>query len=165
MRIHVKPPDGRVLVTAPYMTPLSEIEMFVRQKEGWIRSTRATSMANEQAKGGAPTQEELDTWRARVKQYAPGIMDHWAGIMGVRPGKVTYRNMVSRWGSCNVKTGHITLNVQLGNHPPELLEYVIVHELCHLLEASHGPRFKALMTRYLPDWRKREKALHGGIRR
>ena len=97
--------------------------------------------------------------------FTPALIEKWAPIMGVSPGRIVYRNMVSRWGSCNVKTGRICINVQLAAHPPECLEYVVVHELCHLLEASHGPRFKALMDAFLPDWRSREAKLRGGIRR
>lgn len=112
----------------------------------------------------APTQAELAEWRAVVEAFTPALIEKWAPIIGVRPGKLAYRNMVSRWGSCNVKTGHICINVQLATHPPECLEYVVVHELCHLLEANHGPRFKALLDAYLPHWREAEAKLKGGIR-
>ena len=114
---------------------------------------------------GAPTQAELAEWRAVVEAFTPALIEKWAPIIGVRPGKLAYRNMVSRWGSCNVKTGRICINVQLAAHPPECLEYVVVHELCHLREANHGPRFKALLDRYLPHWRQAEAKLKGGIRR
>ena len=113
----------------------------------------------------APTQAELAEWRAVVEAFTPALIEKWAPIIGVRPGKLAYRNMVSRWGSCNVKTGRICINVQLATHPPECLEYVVVHELCHLLEANHGPRFKALLDAYLPHWREAEAKLKGGIRR
>ena len=114
---------------------------------------------------GAPTQAEIAEWRAVVKAFTPALVEKWAPIIGVRPGKLAYRNMVSRWGSCNVKTGRICINVQLAAFPPECLEYVVVHELCHLHEANHGPRFKALLNRYLPHWREAEAKLKGGIRR
>jgi predicted metal-dependent hydrolase len=73
--------------------------------------------------------------------------------------------MVSRWGSCNVKSGHITINIQLAAQPPDCLEYVVVHELCHLLEPSHNARFHALMTQFLPTWKQSERKLRGAIRR
>ncbi|MFR3273062.1 MAG: M48 family metallopeptidase [Slackia sp.] len=119
----------------------------------------------EKSRLGAPTPEEIAEWRAVVAAFVPALVERWAPVMGVKPGKLAYRNMVSRWGSCNVKTGRICINVQLAAHPPECLEYVVVHELCHLLEASHGPRFKSLMDTFLPDWRSREAKLRGDIRR
>ncbi|WP_270295883.1 M48 family metallopeptidase [Eggerthella sinensis] len=80
-------------------------------------------------------------------------------IMGVKAGKLAYRNMTSRWGSCQPATGRICINVRLALYPPECLEYVVVHELCHLLERGHGPRFKALMDAFMPDWRTRRAKL------
>lgn len=112
-----------------------------------------------------PTQEELAQWRAVVAAFVPLLIEKWAPIIGVSPGKLAYRNMVSRWGSCNVKTGRICINVQLAAQPPECLEYVVVHELCHLREANHGPRFHALLDAYLPHWRDAERKLRGAIRR
>lgn len=67
--------------------------------------------------------------------------------------------MQTRWGSVSVDTGSIRLNINLALYPEKCLEYVIVHELCHLLEPSHNHRFKELMTRYMPDWKERRNAL------
>lgn len=163
--IRVKPPDGHVEVSAPMRMGDAAIERFVREHAGWIESRRLAVVARAAEAPGAPTAEELAEWRAVVEAFVPALVEKWAPLMGVTPGKLAYRNMVSRWGSCNVKTGRICINVQLAAHPPECLEYVVVHELCHLLEASHGPRFKVLMDAFLPDWRAREAKLRGGIRR
>lgn len=115
---------------------------------------------------GPPTKDELAQWRAVVEAFAPALVERWAPAIGVRPGKLAFRNMVSRWGSCNVKTGRICINVQLAAFPPECLEYVVVHELCHLVEANHGPRFKALLDAHLPHWREAESILRRrGVRR
>ncbi len=74
--------------------------------------------------------------------------------------------MTTRWGTCNVKARRITLNLELARREPELLEYVVVHELAHLIEAGHNQRFYAVMDRALPDWRLLRKALNeGGIAR
>ena len=78
--------------------------------------------------------------------------------MTVKAGKIAYRNMTSRWGSCQPSTGRICINVRLALYPPECLEYVVVHELCHLLERGHGPRFHALMDTFMPDWKERLRA-------
>ncbi|MDO4442559.1 MAG: SprT family zinc-dependent metalloprotease [Slackia sp.] len=163
--IRVKPPDGRVEISAPMGMSDAAIARFVREHADWIGRHRRRAVARAVESPGAPTPEELAEWRAVVEAFTPALVEKWAPVMGVEPGKLAYRNMVSRWGSCNVKTGRICINVQLAAHPPECLEYVVVHELCHLLEASHGPRFKALMDAFLPDWRIREAKLRGGIRR
>lgn len=178
MYARVKPPDGRVVVTAPLHFTDDEIAWFVREKKDLILKHRAQLLERERTRAqegnlagrrgrskGAPTKAELAEWRAVVEAFTPALVEKWAPIIGVRPGKLAYRNMVSRWGSCNVKTGRICINVQLAAHPPECLEYVVVHELCHLREANHGPRFKALLDRYLPHWRQAEAKLKGGIRR
>ena len=178
MYARVKPPDGRVVVTAPLHFTDDEIAWFVREKKDLILKHRAQLLERERTRAqegnlagrrgrskGAPTKAELAEWRAVVEAFTPALVEKWAPIIGVRPGKLAYRNMVSRWGSCNVKTGRICINVQLAAHPPECLEYVVVHELCHLHEANHGPRFKALLNAQLPHWREAEAKLKGGIRR
>lgn len=73
--------------------------------------------------------------------------------MGVSASSWRIRRMTSRWGSCNVKTRTITINSALAQFPPECLEEVVTHELCHLFERGHGERFYTLMDRYLPTWR------------
>ena len=89
----------------------------------------------------------------------PPLVAAWEPIMGVKAGRLAYRNMTSRWGSCQPATGRICINVRLALYPPECLEYVVVHELCHLRERGHGQRFKDLMDTYMPDWRERRAKL------
>ena len=69
--------------------------------------------------------------------------------------------MKSRWGTCDTRTNKITLNVRLAEHPVECLEYVILHELCHTVVPNHGPEFKALETKFMPDWKQVRDLLNG----
>lgn len=87
------------------------------------------------------------------------LLQAWAKKMGVRPAGLKVHRMKTRWGSCNVRTGSINLNTLLACWPQECLEYIVVHELAHLHEANHSPRFHAIVERYLPEWRERKKML------
>lgn len=160
----------RVCVSAPLCYSDIRIRRFVEERVPWVRQQAEKIQAGEHRRGsqgavGVPTQEELAQWRAIAEAFVPALVEKWSPILGVKPGKLAYRNMVSRWGSCNVKTGRICINVQLAAQPPECLEYVVVHELCHLIEANHGPRFHALLDACLPYWREAEQKLRGAIRR
>lgn len=95
----------------------------------------------------------LEAWyRAQVRAAAEPLLRKWQAIMGVQAGKLLVQRMKTKWGSCNPQTGLIRLNTDLAKKPPEHLEYVIVHELAHLIEASHGERFVAAMDMFLPKW-------------
>ncbi|MEG2468681.1 MAG: SprT family zinc-dependent metalloprotease [Comamonas sp.] len=98
-------------------------------------------------------QELLEAWyRQQVRQEAQALVRKWQAIMGVQAGKLLVQRMKTKWGSCNPKTGLIRLNTDLAKKPPEHLEYVVVHELAHLIEASHSERFVAAMDMFLPKW-------------
>ncbi|HXK76415.1 MAG TPA: SprT family zinc-dependent metalloprotease [Bacteroidaceae bacterium] len=83
------------------------------------------------------------------------MLQKWSNIIGVQVHKITYKHMKTRWGSCS-SCGHISLNVSLCKLPLELIEHVIVHELCHLVEANHSKRFYALMKKHLPNSEKED---------
>jgi predicted metal-dependent hydrolase len=104
----------------------------------------------------------VEAWyRDQVRSAVPSLLERWEPELGVKVGGVQVRRMKTRWGSCTPTRRTIRLNSELAARPPELLEYILVHELVHLLEPSHNGRFYALMDRYLPDWRERKAALEG----
>lgn len=84
----------------------------------------------------------------------------WEPVMGVHCTGFMIRNMKTRWGSCSIHSKKIRINLQLAAKPEECIEYVLVHELCHLLEPSHNERFYYFMDLYLPDWENRKKKLN-----
>ena len=151
--LRVKPPDGRIEVSAPLRVDTSFVRAFVREKRDWIRKQQERIAASPQGRAAAASPDEVAQWREVVQAFVPPLIAKWEPIMGVKAGKIAYRNMTSRWGSCQPSTGRICINVRLALYPPECLEYVVVHELCHLLERGHGPRFHALMDAFLPDWK------------
>jgi len=108
----------------------------------------------------AAVRAALDRWQRRtLRRAASPLLETWSGRMGVRHSFLGLRRMTTRWGSCVPANGRIWLNVELVTRRPALLEYVVVHELAHLVEASHGPAFQRLMDLHLPDWRARREEL------
>ena len=159
INMRVSKPDGQVAVSAPTWMDVASVESFIREKMPWIRRRQKAIAEAPSACGHKASPEELADWREKVSAATEELVSYWEPVMGVRAGVLAYRNMTSRWGSCNPKTGRVCINIQLANYPPVCLEYVVVHELCHLIERKHGPRFKELMTKYLPDWRQRRALL------
>ena len=104
----------------------------------------------------------LNEWlRERLKAEIEHFLPLWSDFTGLVPSAWAVRDMTSRWGSCNTKTRKINLNLQLAHYPLVCLEYVILHELCHIRVHGHGPDFKALLDRVMPDWKARKKLLNG----
>ena len=157
--IRIKPPNGRIEISAPLGTPESEIIRIVRMRRKWIDKARGRMENSPMAHAENAEPAEVKRWRAVVEACVPALVQAWEPILGVKAGKLAYRNMKSRWGSCQPSTGRICINVRLALYPPECLEYVVVHELCHLLVHGHGPEFHALMDRVMPDWRQRRAKL------
>ncbi|MDR3120541.1 MAG: M48 family metallopeptidase [Clostridiales bacterium] len=103
----------------------------------------------------------VDRWyRRELLAALPALIETWQEVIGVRANEVRVRNMRTRWGTCSIRPRRVWINIALAQAPPECLEYIVVHELAHLIEPSHNSRFKALMDRYLPDWRVRRKRLN-----
>lgn len=105
--------------------------------------------------------EVLDRWyRERLKLELAPLIAKWEPELGVKAAFWGVRRMKTRWGSCNPAARRLWFSLELAKKPPECLEYVVVHELAHLLERRHGARFKELMTLHLPEWRQIRKRLN-----
>lgn len=97
-------------------------------------------------------------YREELKKAIPPTLDKCVNIVGRKPASVTVRKM-KNWGNCK-QDGRITLNLNLAKKDPICLEYVTIHELCHLIEFNHGKKFKKLMDKFCPDWKKIKKILN-----
>lgn len=105
--------------------------------------------------------ELVDAWyRDQVKQALPALLAKWQPLMRVSASAVFVRRMKTRWGSCNTIAKSIRLNTDLARKPRDCLEYIVVHELLHLLEPTHNARFVALMDRFMPKWQQHRKVLN-----
>lgn len=159
MRMHVAAPDGHVEISAPSTLFEQEVRNFVHEKRAWIKREQEKLQHSPQMQAELASDAEKRYWKQVVAATAPVLVEHWAAVLGVVPGALTYRNMRSRWGSCQPSTGRICINTRLALYPPECLEYVVVHELCHLREAGHTPRFWALVETCLPNYKHAKKLL------
>ncbi len=100
-------------------------------------------------------------YREQIRTALPALLVTWEARISVKAGHVFVQKMKTRWGSCNPRSGNIRLNTDLAKKPPQCLEYIVVHELLHLLEPHHNERFTRLMDLHLPDWRQRRVVLNG----
>ncbi len=107
------------------------------------------------------TREKLlnELYRQELKKEIPSVLEKCVKIVGKRPSEVKVRNM-KNWGNCRYQDKRITLNLKLAKKDPICLEYVMIHELCHLIEFNHGKKFKKLMDEYCPNWKEIKKKLN-----
>lgn len=103
----------------------------------------------------------LDDWyRAELKQRIPDLIETWEPVVGIGVAEWGVKKMKTRWGSCNREARRIWLNLELAKKPPECLEYVVVHEMVHMLERLHNQQFKDLMDHFMPNWQSRRDELN-----
>ena len=106
----------------------------------------------------------LSKWyRKELKNQVPPLLKKWEKVMGVKANEWRVKYMKTKWGTCNSEAKRIWLNLELAKKPLRCLEYIIVHELAHLLERSHNERFVAYMDKFMPDWRARKEELNAFI--
>lgn len=98
--------------------------------------------------------------REQLKALIPPLLEKWQPVLGVQIAAWGVKKMKTKWGSCNVDARRVWINLELAKKPPQCLEYLVVHELVHLLERQHNERFTALMDRFLPNWRSSRNSLN-----
>lgn len=94
-----------------------------------------------------------DWYRERIKERIQEIVTEWELKIGVKVERIFVQRMKTKWGSCNAKAKSIRINLELAKKPPECLEYIVVHEMVHILEPTHNKRFMALMDNFMPNWK------------
>ena len=117
-----------------------------------------------QSNGDLTTEQKIKLldhlYRTELQAVLPELISQWEEKMQVQSSEWRLKKMKTRWGTCNTRAKRIWLNTELAKYPFLHLEYVLVHELVHLLERSHNHRFKAFMTEFIPDWAERKQALN-----
>ena len=157
LSIHIKT-DGGILVKAPLWMSRAEVEKVVESHRGWIEN----HLPKEPVSSPKLTAEEIRDLAQRAVEDIPQRVSHFAPLVGVSYGRITIRNQRSRWGSCSGK-GNLNFNCLLMLCPEDVIDYVVVHELCHRKEMNHSPAFWAEVERVLPDYKARKQWLkdHG----
>ena len=142
-----------VIVRAPKHVPAYIITDFVSQHEKWI------GKAIEKQKNRPPRPAvDCESLRKQAKAYLPGRVAFYSQIMGLTPTRITITGAKTRFGSCSPKNS-ISFSYYLMQYPPEAIDYVVVHELAHIRHHNHGKQFWALVEKYLPDYKERQKLL------
>lgn len=149
--------ECEVVVRAPYKTSLEYISNVVKSHEKWIVSK--ISLQRERL-AASPDLSEVDISRvkAEAREYFNALIHKYSKIMGLKCGRISITSAKKRFGSCNSK-GNICFSYRLMLYPEAAREYVVVHELAHLIELNHSPRFYAIVEKYMPDYRERKKLL------
>ena len=148
--------DFKPLVKAPLKMSTADIEKFVLKHEKWIE--KHTKNKIEHAEKFSVTKEEEAVLKAKALPYLTERTDYFAGLMGLKPAGIKITSAQKRFGSCSGKNS-ICYSWRLMQYPPEAIDYVVIHELSHIVYKNHGADFYKLIAKYLPDYKKHEKLL------
>lgn len=143
-------PQGEVLVRCPNRTSQKEIQHLLMRRKDWIAAH--LSKLSQEPRPVPLTPDEITALASCAKQTIPSRVAYFAEILGVSYGRISIRSQHTRWGSCS-SAGNLNFNCLLMLAPPEILDYVVVHELCHRKEMNHSPRFWVEVEKILPDYR------------
>ena len=162
MYLRVRKNDGRIEVSVPLSMKDKDIIAFVEGKKQWIEEATGRIAKRVQKENDAPVLAPFQEREIRyaLKKKLENLIGKWEPVMNVKAQGFTIKKMKTRWGSCNVKSHHLNFNLALARVPEECVEYVVVHELTHLLEPSHNERFWKLMELYLPGSKELRKQLN-----
>ena len=158
--------DGSVRVSAPLRMPEHDIRRFIRERSDWIEAKRQGKRKSPQPWDlyeGPEREEKKRECRTRLEEILPQVIRECEERVGVHAEEWRLRDMKTRWGTCNVEKRRIWLNVWLGEYPRECLEYVVTHELVHLLERGHNRIFYGYMDAFCPRWKSVKTRLNSGV--
>ena len=148
--------DCEIIVRAPTKMSDRAIAEFVSQYQGWIdKKLPEAEKRAEKSKAISEKEEEL---RRAAREVIPPLVERYSKIMGLKPESVKITSAEKRFGSCSGKNA-LCFSWRLMAYPAEAVEYVVVHELAHIKHHNHSPAFYALIEKYMPDYRRRQKLL------
>ncbi len=179
MTLRADAKHGGFRLSVPANAKRGDALAFLCRQEGWIREAAGRTLLDWQprfeagerhwvlgrqvvlGRDGVPAGDAFRRWAGReTAELVRRLVPLWEQRMGVRIPCIRWRNMTSRWGSCQTVSREIHLSVRLIHVPPECIEYVLVHEMCHYHHADHSPAFHAELTALMPDWHARRETLN-----
>jgi len=163
IHLSVHPPAGRVHLSAPVGMDIDTLRLYAISRLGWIKKQQCEYsgesvplIPGESVPDASQEKKQslLDAWyRKQLKAAIPDLIALWEKRIGVRVNEFGIKKMKTKWGTCNPDARRIWVNLKLAKKPKECLEYIVVHEMVHLLEHHHNEQFMALMDDILPKWR------------
>ncbi len=150
-------PDGEVIVRAPKRTSKKQISETVKKFTPWIEETKK-KLDNKEYGLKTASAEEEKLLREKAKRIIPEKVSYYSSLIGVIPGRITITGARTRFGSCSGKNS-IAFSFYLMRFPDEAIDYVVVHELCHIIHHNHSKEFYKEIEKILPDYKKRKKLL------
>ena len=150
--------DARLVIRAPRRCPTAYIQNFVEKKSDWIDS-RMEKQRQRAENRAQLSEEDISRLISRANREIPPLVERYAAIMGLNPAGVKITKAQRRFGSCSSKN-HLCFSYRLMQYPREAIEYVVVHELAHIVHRNHGKSFYALIASILPDYKERDRLLN-----
>ena len=149
--------DLTVLVRAPLKTDVKTVEKFIKSHETWLIShlerKKASLLIHPE-----PNADELMELKRAAKEYIPKRVEYFSSIMGIIPSRVSVNSAKTRFGSCSAKNS-LNFSCRLMQYGEKAIDYVVVHELAHIIHHDHSKKFWALVEKYMPDYRERKLLL------
>lgn len=149
--------DGEIIVRAPYGTSWSKIDGIVNSHVGWIEN-QLKKQERRNAKFSSLDENDIKRLRKAAKEILTAKTVYYANIMGIKYGRITITGAKTRFGSCSGQ-GNISYSYRLMLYPEEAIDYVVVHELAHILQMNHSPQFYKIVASVFPDYKRRAKML------
>lgn len=157
IRISVRA-GGEVLVTMPWRMPKFLVEKFVESKRDWIEERLSEQKFRPQKLLAHYSAKDFKEYKEKARSFALERIAYFNTFYNYKIGKVFIRNQKTRWGSCSSR-GNLNFNYKIFLLPIELADYIVVHELCHLTQMNHGPKFWALVGQQVPNYKELRKQI------
>lgn len=156
--------DGSVVVTAPVDAAMGVVERFIADKKRWIQNKLEFFKSLDRRVICGGSKKEYQEYKCQALQLASERVNHFNELYGFSFNRISIKNQKTRWGSCSSKK-NLNINYKILFLPKAMQDYIVVHELCHLKEMNHSPRFWQLVQRAVPDCLEIRKKLKGWDRR